>query len=69
MHLILEAYEAGLEDGFFSGAELRKENLTEEQEAAYNRGYDKGVEMYCYTINQEADHLAELERGYAKDRI
>jgi len=45
---IIHAYERGLDDGFFSGNPNDSYlGPREDLKAAYKRGYDRGVWMYC----------------------
>jgi len=47
----LEAYEKGLDDGFFRGEECWDRSTWGDREnVAYKRGYDHGVWMYCEAI-------------------
>ena len=51
---ILNAYERGLDDGFFRG-ERGSESLdkSDDERVAYERGYDHGVWMYTETLEGE----------------
>ena len=45
---IIHAYERGVDDGFFSGnSNDTYTGPRDELRAAYQRGYDHGVWMYC----------------------
>ena len=45
---IIHAYERGLDDGFFSGnSNDTYDGPRDELRAAYKRGYEHGVWMYC----------------------
>ena len=53
---LIHAFERGIDDGFFSG----NSNDTyvgprDELRAAYKRGYDHGVWMYCETVEGETN--------------
>ena len=52
MNEIILAYERGVDDGFFRGAE-NDPYVDDELRAAYKRGYDHGVWMYCETLEKE----------------
>lgn len=45
---IIHAYERGVDDGFFSGnSNDTYDGPRDELRAAYKRGYEHGVWMYC----------------------
>lgn len=52
MNEIILAYERGVDDGFFRGTE-NDPYVGDELRAAYKRGYDHGVWMYCETLERE----------------
>lgn len=58
MNEILLAFERGIDDGFFRGDCTHKtSDWSAEQVAAYNRGYDHGVWLYCE--NQKESYVRE----------
>jgi hypothetical protein len=62
---MLHAYERGLDDGLLRG---ERENMplgkSDEERAAYQRGYDHGVWLYCETL--EGDNNARGLHGQNK---
>lgn len=52
---MINAYERGVDDGFFKG---ERENMplgtSDDERVAYERGYDHGVWMYCETLEGES---------------
>ena len=58
MNEILLAFERGIDDGFFRGdVTCETSDWSAEQVAAYNRGYDHGVWLYCE--NQKESYVRE----------
>lgn len=52
---ILNAYERGVDDGFFHGSEAgNTSDWTDEMKDAYNQGYEHGVHMYAESIRSDA---------------
>lgn len=46
---LIHAFERGLDDGFFRGESNPPLGRSDEERAAYHRGYDHGVWMFCET--------------------
>ena len=51
---MLDAFERGVDDGFFQG-NYNDPYVGDEMRAAYKRGYDHGVWMYCETVEGEGE--------------
>ena len=51
---MVNAFERGLDDGFFQGIQNPPLNRPDDEQGAYKRGYDHGVWLYCETLEKEA---------------
>ena len=56
MTTLLDAFELGVATGVLSGVDACPEDWPEELRAAYKRGYDHGVWLYCELREREAAH-------------
>jgi len=52
---LLDAYEMGVDDGLLNGSEcaLAEGHVPDVMRAAYKRGYDHGVALYCEINHKE----------------
>jgi hypothetical protein len=50
---IVNAFERGIDDGFFQGTQSPLFDRSDDEQAAYKRGYDHGVWLYCETMELE----------------
>jgi hypothetical protein len=62
---LLHAFERGIDDGFFRGAECWDSSKWGDFErASYKRGYDHGVWMYCEQEQETDEFPTDESRSY-----
>ena len=49
---IVNAFERGIDDGFFQGTQNPPVDRSDDERVAYKRGYDHGVWLYCETMEK-----------------
>ena len=50
---MVNAFERGINDGFFQGTQNPPLDRSDDEQAAYKRGYDRGLWLYCETLDNE----------------
>lgn len=53
---ILNAFKAGIDDGFFEGIDACPEDWDEPSQSAYKQGYEHGVWLYGETNPSQGAH-------------
>jgi len=50
---MVNAFERGIDDGFFQGTQNPLLDQPDDERVAYKRGYDHGVWLYCETLERD----------------
>lgn len=51
--IMVNAFERGIDDGFFQGIQNPLFDRSDDERVAYKRGYDHGVWLYCETLEEK----------------
>jgi hypothetical protein len=60
---MVNAFERGIDDGFFQGTQNPPLGRSDDERLAYKRGYDHGLWLYCETLENGVRGLALLNEG------